>query len=90
MHMSTQVLEDAVMAVTPVSSAALQGIQTGMNGIRRNAAEIASADQLNGVAERPLEQALVENIGYELQTQASVKVLQTEDRILGALLDEKA
>ena len=78
------------MAVTPVSSAALQGIQNGMNGIRQNAAEIASADQLNGVAERPLEQPLVENIGYELQTQASVKVLQTEDRILGALLDEKA
>ncbi len=78
------------MAVTPVSSSALQGIQNGMDGIRRNAAEIASADQLNGVAERPLAQPLVENIGYELQTQASVKVLQTEDRILGALLDEKA
>lgn len=78
------------MAITPASSYALQGIQNAAQGLRENAAEIASADQLSGAAERPLTEPLVENIQYELQNAASVKVLQTEDRMLGMLLDEKA
>jgi len=78
------------MAIIPASSYALQGIQSGLQGLRENAAEIASADQLSDNAERPVTEPLVENIQYELQTSASVKVLQTEDRMLGILLDERA
>ena len=55
-----------------------------------NAAEIASSAQLDGTATRSYAEPLVENIQYELQAGASVKVLQTEDRMLGALLDVRA
>ncbi|RMG53681.1 MAG: hypothetical protein D6717_10830 [Gammaproteobacteria bacterium] len=78
------------MAITPASASALAGIQAGFDGVRRNAAEIASKDQLEGTARRPLYQPLVENITYSLQARASVKVIQTEDRMLGSLLDVKA
>ncbi len=78
------------MAITPASGSALAGIRAGFDGLRRNAAEIASKDQLEGTAERPIYRPLVENIGYSLQTRASVKVIQTEDRMLGSLLDVKA
>jgi hypothetical protein len=78
------------MAITPASGYALQGIQSSFQGLRENAAEIASADQLSGTAERSIAEPLVENIQYELQNAASVKVIQTEDRMLGMLLDEKA
>jgi len=78
------------MAINPASGSALQGIYMSGQGLRRNAAEIASAGQFNGTASRSLAEPLVENIQYELQAGASVKVLQTEDRMLGALLDVRA
>jgi len=78
------------MAINPASGSALKGIYMSNEGLRRNAAEIASSAQLDGTATRSYAEPLVENIQYELQAGASVKVLQTEDRMLGALLDVRA
>ncbi|HSP00190.1 MAG TPA: hypothetical protein VLN90_01880 [Thioalkalivibrio sp.] len=78
------------MAITPASGFALNGIQRGMDGLQRNAADIASADRLNGTETRSIVEPLVGQIQNATQVEASVKVLKTENDMLGALLDVKA
>ncbi|MCG5499391.1 flagellar basal body rod C-terminal domain-containing protein [Ectothiorhodospira lacustris] len=78
------------MVITTASYSALSGIHTGMQGLRGNAAEIAGAGQMNGTAQRSLMEPLVEQIQHATQVEASVKVLQTEDRMLGTLINVKA
>lgn len=78
------------MAITPASGFALNGIQRGMEGLQRNAADIASADRLNGTETRSVAEPLVGQIQNAAQVEASVKVLKTENDMLGALLDVKA
>jgi hypothetical protein len=79
------------MIINSVTSSALQGIQRGYQGIRRSAAEIASADQMqNTSASKDLTRSLVEMKQHSLHTQASAKVLQTSADLLGTLLDVKA
>jgi hypothetical protein len=64
------------------------GIQKGMNGLARNAAEIASEKTMTG------EQSVIEPLVYSklnrLQVEASVKVVSTIDEMLGTLLDRRA
>lgn len=83
--------------ISPVAGNALLGIQRGMDGLRENAAEIASADRLNrpsagepasGV--RDLAEPLVESRQNARQVEASAKVLEAENRAIGSLLDVKA
>ncbi len=77
--------------VTSVTATALQGIQRGYQGIRRSAAEIASASQMRSTGpSKDLTRSLVEMKQHSLHTQASVKVLQTEADLIGTLLDVKA
>ncbi|MBK1674454.1 hypothetical protein CKO35_14345 [Ectothiorhodospira shaposhnikovii] len=78
------------MVITTASQSALSGIHTGLKGLRGNAAEIAGADQINGTAPRGLTAPLVEQIQHATQVEASVKVLQTENRMLGTLINVKA
>ena len=78
------------MAITPASGQALAGIQRGMQGLERNAAEIASADRMNGEPVHGVAEPLVEQIQNAAQVEASVKVLKTENDMLGSLLDVKA
>lgn len=78
------------MEINPASSTAVQTLLRSNEGVRQNAAEIASADPLNGTAPRSIAEPLVENIQYELQAGAAVEVIQTEDRMLGSLLDVRA
>ena len=64
------------------------GIQKGMDGLARNAAEIASEKAMTG------EQSVIEPLIYSklnrLQVEASVKVVSTVDEMLGFLLDQRA
>ncbi|MDX5332634.1 MAG: hypothetical protein LPK58_01105 [Gammaproteobacteria bacterium] len=79
--------------ISPVAGNALLGIQRGMNGLRENAAEIASAERLNGTppaGTRDVAAPLVESRANARQVEASVKVLAAEDRLLGSLLDVRA
>ncbi|EHQ51084.1 MULTISPECIES: hypothetical protein [Ectothiorhodospira] len=78
------------MVITTASQSALSGIHAGMQGLRKNAAEIASAGQMDGTARRGLTAPLVEQVQHANQVEAAVKVLQTEDRMLGALINVKA
>ncbi len=79
------------MAINPISDTALQGIQRGMRQMRRNATDIASANQPAGkTPTKDAVRALVELHQSSLQTSASVKTFKTADAIVGSLLDVKA
>lgn len=80
------------MLIKSVSQSALQGIQRGLQGVRRNAAEIASARHMRSSSPAPkdLTRSLVELNQHQLQTSASIKAFRTENEIIGSLLDVKA
>jgi hypothetical protein len=80
------------MVIKSVSNSTLQGIQRGLQGLRRNAAEIASANQMRSTSAAPkdLARSLVELKQHELQTSASIEAFRTESELIGHLLDVKA
>ena len=80
------------MIIKSISGSALQGIQRGLQGMRRNAGEIASARQMRGSTADTVDltRALLEMKQTSYQTTASVKVLRTADQMIGTLLDVKA
>lgn len=80
------------MAITPAGTSALTGIQRGLDGLQRTAAEIASTGRMNGSGSGTgvAAEALVAQIQHAHQVEASVRVLETENRMLGSLLDVKA
>jgi flagellar hook protein FlgE len=79
------------MAINSVTGSALQGIQRGLQGLRRNASEIASAQNMQtGSPSQDMTRSLVELHQNKLYTLANVKTLKTADQIIGTLLDIKA
>jgi len=94
------------MAVNPILQSGLNGIQTGLKGMNRAAQDIADlnlddrsksqsdndvirrnapTDRLTDAAE-----AIVDLKVHARQVQASAKVVETADEILGFLLDVRA
>ncbi|MDQ1363320.1 MAG: hypothetical protein QG652_1181 [Pseudomonadota bacterium] len=79
------------MGVLSIQGSAVQGIQRGLDGMRKNAAEIASADQLNHAGqETDLAGAMVNMQQNKVQVQASAKVVSTLDEVVGSLIDTRA
>ena len=79
------------MAIDSVTNSAIQGIQRGLQGIRRNASDIASAQNLRGASPtKDMTRSLVEMHENKLYTTASVKTLKTADQVIGTLLHIKA
>ena len=79
------------MGVLSVQNSALQGIQRGLEGMRQNAADIASADQLNRAGmDTDLETSLVDLNQNKYQVQASAKVVSALDEVIGTLIDTRA
>lgn len=79
------------MGVLSVQNEAIQGIQRGLAGMRKNAAEIASADQLNKAGQNTdLEGALLGLQQNKTQVQASAKVVSAVDQVLGSIIDIRA
>lgn len=76
------------MEIKSAMGNAVLGIRRGMEGLERNAAQVASAEQMRGEAS-PLE-PLVDSLSNQRQVEASVKVLRAVDEALGSLFDEKA
>ena len=77
----------------------LQGIQKGMNGLKKNAHEIANAksgidieNAISGQAPgvNDVTQPLIEMKMNKLQVQASAKVVQTSLDLIGTIIDLKA
>ena len=79
------------MGVLSVQNEALQGINRGLEGMRKNASEIASADQLNNTGqETDLVESLVGLQQNQIQVQASAKVVSAVDEVLGTIIDIRA
>ena len=68
----------------------LSGIATGMNGMSRNAAEIASSRQMEGTATRDVAEPMVEQTQNLRVAEASTKVVSAADGMTGFLIDEFA
>ena len=78
------------MMMSGAIQSGMRGIQNGMEGLRANASELASARQMDGSAERDISQPLVEQVQNVQQVEASAKVLHTTDEMLGRLINELA
>jgi len=94
------------MAVNPIMQAGVNGIQMGIKGLNRAAQDIAdlnlddraktAADNEVERQNKPTEQvadaaeAIVDLRVHQRQVQASAKVVETADSILGFLLDVRA
>ena len=79
------------MGVLSIQSEAVQGIQRGMDGLRKNASEIASADQLNKAGQGSnLEGSLLDLEQNKVQAQASAKVVSAIDEVVGSIIDIRA
>ena len=65
----------------------VQGIARGMEGLNRNASEIAQAGGKEGA---DIVQPLVESKLNQRLVEANVKMLKAQDETLGRLLDEMA
>ena len=75
---------------TSLPGTALTGIHNGMNELQKNASEIASKSTMEGENTKPLMKSLVELKANVQQVEASTKVLQVSDEMVGTLLDIKA
>jgi hypothetical protein len=79
------------MGVLSVQSEAVLGIQRGLDGMRKSASEIASADQLNKAGQNTdLVGSLVDLQQSKVQVEASAKVVSAVDEVLGSLIDIRA
>ena len=79
------------MGVLSIQSSALQGIQRGLDGVRQNAADIASQEQLsNAGKETDLAGSIVGLKENTIQVQASAKVVSALDEVVGTLIDTRA
>ncbi len=79
------------MGALSVQSSAIQGIQRGLDGMRKNAAEIASTEQLNQSGQNTdLESSLVGLKQNQVQVQASAKVVSALDEVLGSIINTEA
>ena len=89
------------MAVNPVMSSGISGIQYGLRGMDQAAHEIARMNHAAGLAHADDRQATPEDVGdaaeavvslqsYQRQVEASAKVVKTADAVLGMLIDTVA
>lgn len=75
------------MNIDSAWNSALTGIRRGMEGLDRNAADVAGASKGDG---KDIAAPLVESKQNKLQVQANVAMVKTLDETIGSLLDEKA
>ena len=78
------------MLISGATQAGMRGIQNGMEGLRENAAELASARQMDGSAARDISKPLVEQTQNVQQVEASAKVLRASDEMIGRLINDLA
>ncbi|MET0049889.1 MAG: hypothetical protein ABW095_02280 [Candidatus Thiodiazotropha sp.] len=78
------------MGINSITGPALQGIQKGLQGMRRVASEIASAQQVQQSNPKDLSRSMVEMKQQANLVKAQVKTLKTADDVLGTLFDERA
>lgn len=75
------------MTTIPAFQSALNGINSGLQSLNKNAAEIASTDAIESGAD--LTTPLVNILSDEQQVLASTKVLEAHNAMIGSILDIK-
>jgi hypothetical protein len=75
------------MKVDNAMNTAVNGIKRGLDGLERNADEVARASKGDG---SDMVTPLVESKINQRQVEANVAMVKTMDEVLGTLLDEKA
>lgn len=75
------------MSSVSALGSALQGIQTGLKNLDRDAAQIASAKQFTNESAADLAQPLTNLAQDRLQVQMSAKVFKTADEAIGTIID---
>jgi hypothetical protein len=75
------------MEINSAFANAVNGIQRGMQGLERNADEVAKASKGDGAN---IVEPLVESRINSLQAEASARMIKTVDESIGSLLDELA
>ncbi|HHJ80228.1 MAG TPA: hypothetical protein ENJ65_01190 [Candidatus Tenderia electrophaga] len=86
------------MSTIPAFDSGLQSIQNGMNGLKRNAHQIATAKSSAIADNGPAQAAGVNNVTEplidmkmnKLQVEMGAKVIQAGSDMIGSLLDVKA
>ena len=77
------------MALPPINSA-VSSLQTGLENLRRDAHDVASSVAKGKEDTNDLAQSLVDLNQDRTQAEASVKVVQAVDEMVGTLLDVHA
>ena len=72
-----------------LTTAGIQGIQQGMDNLRRDAQSIASSSAKGNENTKDLAESMVDLQVDKQQVEASVKVVQATGEVLGSLLDIK-
>jgi len=78
------------MAGISAIQSGLAGIHTGMDSLRKDAQVIVSQNISNVTDTKDVTDALIDMKASQHQVEASAKVIETQDEILGTLLDEMA
>ncbi len=77
------------MTAISALSNSLSGIQKGLEGAKRNAAEIASKDQFTQQDPSSLAKSMVELKGNTLQVKASAKAFEIISDAIGSIINIK-
>jgi hypothetical protein len=77
------------MAISSATGSGLAGIQQGFRQVNQAAADVARLDRSTDPG-ADITRAAVDLLQGKVQVQASAKVIETEQRTLGALLDVRA
>ena len=75
------------MSTIPAYQSGLSGINSGLQSLNKNAATIASADAIESGTD--ITTPLVNMISDKQQVQASAKILETSNDMIGSILDIK-
>lgn len=76
------------MSTIPAFQSGLTGVQSGLQQLNKNAADIASLGQPESDVD--LASTLVSNLSAQQQVEASLKVIEASNATIGTLLDIKA
>ncbi len=78
------------MAIAPLGTTALHGIQRGMQGLRRTAVQVAQQGTRPDAADGDFARSMVEMKQHAVQAKASTRALKAYNDTMGTLLDIKA
>ncbi|MBT3505888.1 MAG: hypothetical protein HN475_09020 [Piscirickettsiaceae bacterium] len=73
------------MSTIPAFQSGLAGVQSGLQQLNKNAADIASLGQPDSDVD--LTSTLVSNLSAQQQVEASLKVIEASNATVGTLLD---